>query len=400
MSYLATRLSLIQPSPTLTMTAKAAQMKSQGIDVIALSAGEPDFDTPDFVKQAAKAALDRGMTKYTPVEGTADLKKAIQAKFKRDNGLEYELDQIMAGTGGKQVIFNALMATLNPGDDVLIPAPYWVSYPDMVTLFGGIPKSIPCPESTGFKLTAELLDAAITINTKWLILNSPSNPTGELYSVEELKALGEVLARHPHVMILSDDIYEYLVYDPQKFATLATVCPDLQGRILIVNGVSKSYSMTGWRLGYGAGPKPLIKAMTILQSQSTSNPCSITQAAAVAAINGDRSFLTEWGASFETRRNLTASLIQEIPELACRIPNGAFYLYINCAGVLGKKTPSGQVIETDNQFAQYLLSDARVAVVSGDAFGLSPYFRISYATAESNLIDACGRIREAVGRLR
>ncbi|MBW8310292.1 MAG: pyridoxal phosphate-dependent aminotransferase [Candidatus Paracaedibacteraceae bacterium] len=400
MSYLATRLSLIQPSPTLAITAKAAQMKAEGIDVIALSAGEPDFDTPEFIKEAAKAALDRGMTKYTPVEGVAYLKKAIQSKLQKDNGLEYGLDQIMASTGGKQVIFNALMATLNSGDEVIIPAPYWVSYPDMVNLFGGIPKIIRCPESAGFKLTPELLESSITINTKWVILNSPSNPTGELYSAEDLKVLGAILARHAHVMILCDDIYEYLVYDNQKFATLATVCPDLKDRCLIVNGVSKSYSMTGWRLGYGAGPKPLIKAMTMLQSQSTSNPSSITQAAAIAAINGDRAFLVDWCKSFAKRRDLTANLINEIPGLSCRIPNGAFYLYINCEGVIGKTTPSGHVIETDNQFAQYLLSEVYVAVVSGDAFGLSPYFRISYATSDKILIEACNRIRIAVEKLK
>jgi aspartate aminotransferase len=399
MSYLATRLSLIQPSPTLAMTAKAAQMKAEGIDVIALSAGEPDFDTPDFIKEAAKTALDRGMTKYTPVDGLADLKKAIQSKLHKDNGLEYGLDQIMASTGGKQVIFNGLMATLNAGDEVIIPAPYWVSYPDMVNLFGGIPKIIRCPESAGFKLTPDLLEKAITLNTKWIILNSPSNPTGELYSAEELKALGAVLSRHPHVMILCDDIYEYLVYDNQEFFTLASLCPDLKDRCLIVNGVSKSYSMTGWRLGYGAGPKPLIKAMTMLQSQSTSNPSSVTQAAAIAAINGDRTFLVNWCQSFADRRNLTAKLINDISGLSCRIPNGAFYLYINCDGLIGKTAPTGQVIETDNQFAQYLLSEVHVAVVSGDAFGLSPYFRISYATSEKILIEACKRIRTAVEKL-
>lgn len=399
MSYLATRLSLIQPSPTLAMTAVAAQMKAEGIDVIALSAGEPDFDTPDFIKQAAKAAIDKGLTKYTPVDGLADLKKAIQYKFQNDNQLDYGLDQIIASTGGKQVIFNALMATLNAGDEVIIPAPYWVSYPDMVNLFGGIPKIVHCPEASGFKLTADLLEAAITINTKWVILNSPSNPTGEVYSADELKALGEVLAGHPHVMVLSDDIYEYLVYDNQEFVTLATVCPDLQDRCLIVNGVSKSYSMTGWRLGYGAGPKPLIKAMTMLQSQSTSNPCSITQAAAAAAISGDRDFLLDWRQSFAGRRDLTAQLVNNIPGLSCRIPSGAFYLYVNCAGIIGKRTPAGEVIESDSHFAQYLLSEAHVAVVSGDAFGLSPYFRISYAIAQETLSEACKRIHDAVSKL-
>ena len=399
MSYLATRLSLIQPSPTLAITAKASQMKSQGIDVIALSAGEPDFDTPDFIKDAAKGALDHGMTKYTPVDGLPVLKKAIQAKLKKDNGLDYDLDQIMAGTGGKQVIFNALMATLNSGDEVIIPAPYWVSYPDMVNLFGGVPKIVTCLESSGFKLTPDLLEDAITNNTKWLILNSPSNPTGEVYSAEELAALGRVLLKYPHVMILSDDIYEYLVYDGMTFATLATAAPDIKDRCLVVNGVSKSYSMTGWRLGYGAGPKPLIKAMTMLQSQSTSNPCSITQVAAAAAIDGNRDFLSKWCESFVSRRDLTAKLISQIPGLSCRIPHGAFYLYINCDGVIGKTTPDGQRIENDNQFAQYLLTTAHVAVVSGDAFGLSPYFRVSYATSEAILTQACARIKDAIEKL-
>jgi aspartate aminotransferase len=381
------------------MTAKAAQMRAEGIDVIALSAGEPDFDTPDFVKDAAKLALDEGMTKYTPVDGLPILKKAIQAKLAKDNNLSYDLDQIMAGTGGKQVIFNALMATLNSGDEVIIPAPYWVSYPDIVNLFGGVPKIVKCLEESGFKLTPDLLEEAISNNTKWLILNSPSNPTGELYSEEELAALGRVLIKYPHVMILSDDIYEYLVYDNKNFVTLATVMPELKDRCLIVNGVSKSYSMTGWRLGYGAGPKPLIKAMTMLQSQSTSNPCSITQMAAATAIEGNREFLAEWCQSFAKRRDLTAQLISEIPGLSCRIPNGAFYLYINCEGVIGKMTPDGIKIEDDNQFAQYLLSEAHVAVVSGDAFGLSPYFRVSYATSESILMEACRRIRSAIEQL-
>lgn len=400
MSYLSLRLALIQPSPTLAMTAKATQMKLQGIDVIALSAGEPDFDTPEFIKDAAKAAMDQGLTKYTPVDGTAALKKAIQQKLSTDNDLEYDLDQIMASTGGKQVIFNALMATINTGDEVIIPAPYWVSYPDMVNLFGGIPKLVPCPETVGFKLTPDLLESAITTTTKWLILNSPSNPTGELYSKDELAALGDVLRRHPHVMILCDDIYEYLVYDDRKFFSLASVCPDLKDLCLVVNGVSKSYSMTGWRLGYGAGAKPLIKAMTMLQSQSTSNPCSITQAAAVAAINGDRSFLNSWRRSFVTRRDLMARLMNEIPGLSCRIPNGAFYLYVNCEPLLGKIAPDGQKIENDNQFAQYLLTQASVAVVSGDAFGLSPYFRVSYATSDAILIEAAKRIKDAVEKLR
>lgn len=396
MSLLANRLALIHPSPTLAMMAKATELKAQGIDVIALSAGEPDFDTPISIQNAAIDAMHKGMTKYTPVDGIVALKKAIQEKFKKDNNISFDLSEIMASTGGKQVIFNALMASINPGDEVIIPAPYWVSYPDIVNLFGGIPKSIPCLEKNNFKMTPDQLDSAITKNTKWLILNSPSNPTGEVYTREELEALGSILKKHPHVYILSDDIYEYLVYDDIPFYTLLSVCPDLKDRVLIVNGVSKAYSMTGWRLGYGAGPKPLIKAMTMLQSQSTSNPSSITQAAAVEAIHGPQDFLDGWRKSFVKRRDLVWSAINNIPGLSCQKPNGAFYLYINCESLLGKKTPKGDVLATDNQLVTYLLEEGNVALVSGDAFGLSPYFRISYATSESVLEDACQRIKKAV----
>lgn len=396
MSLLSTRLSLIQPSPTLAMSAKASALKEQGINVISLSVGEPDFDTPEFVQEAAIQAIQSGMTKYTPVEGTTALKKAIQAKFQKDNQLDYDLSQIMAGTGGKQNIFNALMATLNQGDEVVIPAPYWVSYPDIVNLFGGKSVTVACTEDNNFKLTPEQLEAAITEKTKWLILNSPSNPTGEVYGQEELEALGAVLRHHPQVYIMSDDIYEHLVYDGIEFKTLATVCPDLKDRILIINGVSKSYSMTGWRLGYSAGPAPLIKAMTMLQSQSTSNPSSISQAAAAASLAGDQSFLREWRTSFMARRDLVWTLINAIPGLSCRKPGGAFYLYVNCQTMIGKTMPTGKTIQNDNDFALYLLEQARVAVVSGDAFGLSPYFRISYATSEDVLREACQRIKEAV----
>lgn len=326
---LAKRLQQIQPSPTLTATAKAAQLRSSGYDVISLGAGEPDFDTPVHIRQAAKLALDQGLTKYTPVDGMPALKKAVQGKFLRDNQLNYELNQITTGNGGKQILFNALMATLNSGDEVIIPAPYWVSYPDMVLLFEGSPVVVACQEQSGFKLTPDQLESAITPRTKWLILNSPSNPTGEVYSKEELEALAVVLRRHPHVLVMIDDIYEYLVYDAQKFYNLAMIAPDLKERTLIVNGVSKSYSMTGWRLGYGAGPKELIQAMTMIQSQSTSNACSISQAAAIAGIEGDQSFLNDWRQQYQARRDKCVAAFNVIPGLSCRTPGGAFYLYIN-----------------------------------------------------------------------
>jgi len=396
MSLLANRLALIHPSPTLAMMTKAAELKAKGIDVISLSAGEPDFDTPTTIQNAAIDAMHKGMTKYTPVDGILALKKAIQNKFKKDNHISFELNEIMASTGGKQVIFNALMASINPGDEVIIPAPYWVSYPDIVNLFGGIPKFIPCLEKNNFKMTPEQLESTITKNTKWLILNSPSNPTGEVYTREELEALGAVLKKHPHVYIMCDDIYEYLVYDGVPFYTLLTICPELKNQVLIVNGVSKAYSMTGWRLGYGAGPQALIKAMVMLQSQSTSNPSSITQAAAVEAISGPQDFLEEWRTSFVKRRDLVWFAINNIPGLSCRKPNGAFYLYINCEKLIGKTTPKGNVLTTDNQLITYLLEEGNVALVSGDAFGLSPYFRISYATSESVLEEACRRIKKAV----
>jgi len=400
MPLLASRLSRIQPSPTLALNARAAALKAQGIDVINLAAGEPDFETPSWVQQAAVQSMEQGMTKYTAVDGTPALKKAIQQKFIRDNKLEYDLDQIVVSTGGKQVLFNALMATINDDDEVIIPAPYWVSYPDMVNLFGGVSIPITCKEENGFKLTPDELRAAITPRTKWLILNSPSNPTGAMYTSAELKALAEVLIENHRVYILSDDIYEHLVYDNHAFTSIVQLEPRLKLRTLIVNGVSKSYSMTGWRIGYGAGPKELIKAMTMVQSQSTSNACSIAQGAAVMALNGPQGFLTEWRQSFVERRNKTAEALNKIDGLSCRTPEGAFYLYVNCKGVLGKTTPGGQVLETDNQFCEYLLESARVTAVSGDAFGLSPYFRISYATSMENLMEACKRIKEAVSHLK
>jgi len=397
---LAQRLSFIKPSPTLAMSAKAAQMKAQGIDVINLSAGEPDFDTPNFIKQAATKAMADGMTKYTAVDGLPALKKAIQKKFLNDNQLKYELDELVVSTGGKQVLFNALMATINEGDEVIIPAPYWVSYPDITALFGGVPVSVRCLQENAFKLTPAQLDQAITPRTKWLVLNSPSNPTGEVYSKEELIALGKVLLKHPHVWVLCDDIYEYLVYDGLSFHTLASVMPDLKDRILIVNGVSKSYSMTGWRIGYGAGPRLLIKAMGMLQSQSTSNACTIAQCATIEALSSDLSFLNDWKKQFETRRNFIHAEINKIPGLSARKSGGAFYLYIDCAGIIGKTTLAGSILTCDNDVAEYLLDHARVAVVSGKAFGLTPYFRISYATSLEILTTAAERIGAAIAALK
>lgn len=400
MTSLAQRINWIKPSPTLAMTAKAIALKEQGKDVISLSAGEPDYDTPQWIKDAALQAMNNGQTKYTPVGGTALLKQAIIKKLSRDNGFTYESDQIIVSTGGKQVIFNAFMASINAGDEVIIPAPYWVSYPDIVSLFEGIPVFVNCPIENEFKLQPSQLAASITPKTKWLILNSPSNPTGCVYTKDELSALAEVLRTHPHVNILTDDIYEYLLYDGSEFSNISNVAPDLYHRTLVVNGVSKAYSMTGWRIGYGAGPKHLIQAMIDLQSQITSNPCSISQAAAVAAINGSHDFLDEWRISFAKRRDYVLKALSTIPELQLIKPHGAFYLYIGCHGVIGKVTRCGKTIQNDNDFCTYLLEDHNLATVSGDAFGLSPYFRISYSTSLENLAKACDRIKLAVMELK
>lgn len=399
MISLAHRMNWIKPSPTLAMAAKAIALKAQGKDVISLSIGEPNYDTPEWIKAAAVQAMADGQTKYTPVGGTFDLKQTITQKLKRDNGLIYEVDQIVVGTGGKQVIFNGLMATINPGDEVIIPAPYWVSYPDIVSLFEGTPVFINCPIEKEFKLLPSQLAASITLQTKWIILNSPSNPTGCVYSKDELSALAEVLRNFPHVNILTDDIYEYLLYDGDSFSNILNVAPDLYDRTLVVNGVSKAYSMTGWRIGYAAGPKHLIQAMTDLQSQSTSNPSSISQAAAAAAIRGPNDFLKEWRTNFAMRRDYVLSAFANIPELQLIKPMGAFYLYIGCKGVVGKTTTQGKTIQTDNDFCTYLLEDYGVAAVSGDGFGLSPYFRISYATSTKNLENACERIKSAIKAL-
>ncbi|MEI6557493.1 MAG: pyridoxal phosphate-dependent aminotransferase [Rhodospirillaceae bacterium] len=400
MSILASRLGRIKPSPTIAVTQKARDLKAAGREVFSLGAGEPDFDTPDTIKEAAIAAIRAGDTKYTPVDGTPALKKAIAAKFKRENGLDYSLDQINVGVGGKQVLYNALVATLNPGDEVIIPAPYWVSYPDMVELAEGTPVPVEGPAAAGFKLQPADLERAITARTKWLILNSPSNPSGAAYTRAELKGLTDVLMRHPHVWVMTDDIYEHLVYDGFEFTTPAQVEPGLFNRTLTVNGVSKAYAMTGWRIGYAGGPKDLIKAMAMVQSQSTSNPTSISQAAAVEALNGPQGFIKERGAVFRQRRDLVVDLLNQAPGIQCHKPEGAFYVYPSCAGAIGKTTPEGKVIRTDDDFVTYILEAEGVAAVQGSAFGLSPFFRISYATSTEVLTEACKRIKRACEALR
>jgi aspartate aminotransferase len=400
MAFLADRLDRIKPSPTIAVTMKARQLKEAGRDVIGLGAGEPDFDTPENIKEAAIKAIRAGDTKYTNVDGTDALKKAIIAKFKRENGLDYKLDQITVGTGGKQVLFNALVATLNAGDEVIIPAPYWVSYPDIVLLADGKPVIVDCGENQKFKLTAEALEAAITPKTKWLILNSPSNPTGAAYSAQDLKALADVLLQHPAIHVLTDDMYEHLLYDGFEFATIAQVEPKLYDRTLTMNGVSKAYCMTGWRIGYAAGPAPLIKAIAKMQSQSTSNPSSISQAAAVEALNGPQDFIEKNNAVFKARRDMVVGMLNQAPGLHCHTPEGAFYVYPSCAGTIGKTTPQGKEIKSDDDFVTYLLEAEGVAAVQGSAFGLSPYFRISYATSTEALEEACTRIIRACNALK
>ena len=399
MTMISKALGRIQPSATLAMTAKVTELKAQGIDVIGLSAGEPDFDTPDFVKEAAIQAIRDGDTNYTVVDGTAALKQAIVDKFARDNGLTYTTKQITANSGGKHTLFNALVATVEEGDEVIIPAPYWVSYPDIVNFAGGTPVFIAAGADQGYKITPEQLEAAITPKTKWLILNSPSNPSGAAYSADELKALGAVISPHEQVMVMTDDMYEHIWYADFPFATIAQVCPDLYDRTLTVNGVSKAYAMTGWRIGYAGGPEWMIKAMAKLQSQSTSNPSSISQAAAVAALNGPQDFLIERNAAFEKRRDLVVSMINDTPGLQCPTPEGAFYVYPDASELMGKTTPKGVVINTDEDLIAYFLEEAQVAAVHGGAFGLSPAFRISYATSEEILIEACTRIQRACATL-
>ncbi len=392
MPFLSDTLSRVKPSPTIAVTTKAAELKAAGRDIIGLGAGEPDFDTPDNIKDAAKAAIDAGKTKYTAVDGIPELKAAICAKFARENGLTYAPAQVTVGTGGKQVLYNAFMATLNPGDEVIIPAPYWVSYPDMVLLGGGTPVFIEGPTQTGYKITADQLEAAITPRTKWFLFNSPSNPTGAGYSWDELRALTDVLVRHPHVWVMTDDMYEHLVFDDFKFCTPAQVEPALYDRTLTVNGVSKAYAMTGWRIGYAAGPVPLIKAMAIVQSQSTSNPSSISQWAAVEALNGSQDFLAPNRALFQRRRNLVVGMLNTAPGVVCPNPQGAFYVYPSIAGCIGKTSAAGTLIADDEAFATTLLEETGVAVVFGAAFGLSPNFRVSYATSDAALTEACNRI--------
>ncbi len=400
MGFLSDSLSRIKPSATIAATQKARDLKAAGVDVIGLGAGEPDFDTPDNIKEAAIAAIRRGETKYTAVDGIPELKAAIAAKFKRENGLDYKPAQCFVAPGGKPIIYNAMMATLNPGDEVVIPAPYWVSYPDIVLLAGGTPVFAEAGMATGFKLQPEALEKAITPKTKWLIFNSPSNPTGAAYTWDELKKLTDVLVRHPHVWVLSDDMYEHLTYDGFKFATPAQVEPKLYDRTLTMNGVSKAYSMTGWRIGYCAGPIELIKAMTTIQSQSTSNPTSISQWAAVEALNGPQDFIAERAQSFKERRDLVVSMLNQAKGIKCPTPEGAFYVYPSCEGCLGKTTPKGKLISNDQDFVEALLEEEGVAVVHGEAFGLAPFFRISYATSTENLVKACERIQRFCGNLR
>ncbi|WP_294233142.1 pyridoxal phosphate-dependent aminotransferase [uncultured Sphingomonas sp.] len=393
-------LGRISPSPTLAITSRVMELKRAGVDVIGLGAGEPDFDTPDFVKEAAIQAIRDGKTKYTNVDGTPELKAAIAEKFARDNGLTYKADQISVNVGGKHTLFNAMVATIDAGDEVVIPAPYWVSYPDVVQFAGGVPVIVKAGPEQGYKLTPEALDAAITPKTKWVILNSPSNPTGAGYTADELKALGEVILRHPQVWVFADDMYEHIVYDGFRFATIAQVCPELYERTLTVNGCSKAYAMTGWRIGYAGGAPWLIKAIAKLQSQSTSNPCSIAQAAATAALTGDQGFLAERNLAFQGRRDMVVSMLNDIEGMTCPTPEGAFYVYPSFAPLIGKTTPSGRLIDSDEAFVGYLLDDAKVAAVQGAAFGLSPAMRISYATSDALLKEACTRIQTACAALK
>ncbi len=398
--FLAESLGRIQPSPTIAVTQKARDLKAAGRDVIGLGAGEPDFDTPDNIKEAAIAAIRRGETKYTAVEGIPELRKAIVGKFKRENGLDYKVEQTFVAPGGKMIIYNALLATLNPGDEVIVPAPYWVSYPDIVLLGGGKPVIVDMPIENGFRLSPEALDKAITPKTKWIIFNQPSNPTGACYTRDQLKALTDVLMKHPQVWILTDDMYEHLVYGGFKFSTIAQVEPRLYERTLTMNGVSKAYAMTGWRIGYCAGAEPLIKAMAKLQSQSASSASSVSQWASVEALNGKQDFIPGFQKLFEERRDLVVSMLNQAHGIECPKPEGAFYVYPSVKKLIGKTAPSGKTIATDEDFAAELLEAEGVAVVHGAAFGLSPFFRISYATSNKVLEDACHRIQRFCGNLR
>ena len=396
MTFISDSLNRIKPSATMVITAKATQLKREGKKVIGLSSGEPDFDTPQHVKQAAIEAINNGYTKYTNIEGIPELRQSIVEKFKKDNDLNYDISNVIVGTGGKQILFNALMSSLNKDDEVIIPAPYWVSYPDMTLLAGGKPIFVDCSSETNFKLTGEALDKVITKNSKWLILNSPSNPTGSCYSISELEEIANVVRKHENLYVMTDDIYEYIVYDNFKFYTLAQVAPDLKDRILTVNGVSKSYCMTGWRIGYAAGPSLLIKAMIKIQGQSTSNPSSISQYAALAGISGSKEFLDPCLKAFDERRHFVVDKLNSINGISCILPEGAFYAYPNVSGLIGKKTQNGKILNNDAEIVEWLLESAEVAAVPGVAFGLEPYFRVSYATSLEVLKEAMNRIEKAV----
>ena len=398
-TLIAERMSLIKPSPTMAVTKMAAEMKAAGKDIIGLGAGEPDFDTPDHIKNAAIEAIKNGETKYTAVDGTPALKKAIAKKFYKDNSIEYNIDEIIVSVGGKQVLYNALMSSINPGDEVIIPSPFWVSYPDMVSLAGGVPIIVEGKEKNNFKIQPEDIRDKISTKTKWIIINSPSNPTGSSYSKEELRDIGNLLLEYENIFVMSDDIYEKIIYDDFKFFSLAEVVPELKDRILTVNGVSKAYAMTGWRIGYAGGPKHLITAMSKLQSQSTSNPSSISQAAALAALEGPEEFLLERNERFKTRRNMVVKMLNECNGLSCIKPSGAFYVYPSCSGIIGKSSKEGKLIENSIDFSAYLLESVGVAVVPGSAFGADPFFRISYATSDSILEEACNRIKKACEQL-
>ena len=400
MTFIADRLKKIKPSMTVGINIKANALRAEGKDVLVLAAGEPDFDTPLNIRKAASKAMDDGQTRYVPGKGTPALQKAIQSKFLKDNNLHYDLDEIIVGVGGKHIIYNAMMATINPNDEVIIPAPFWVSYPDIVLLAEGKPIIVQCPESQNFKITADQLEKNITDKTKWLMLNSPSNPTGSLYSREELNELAEVLLKYPKVLIMSDDIYEKVIYDNLEFSTIASVEPKLKDRCLTLNGVSKAYCMTGWRLGYCGASKEIIAAMNKIQSQSTTSTSSISMAAAVEALNGPQDFITNHNEAFVRRRNLVVNLLNSIDGLSCLTPQGAFYVYPSCEGVLGKETPEMKKISNDEDFMTYLLESEGIAGVHGAAFGLSPYFRLSYATSDEILKDACARIKRACEKLR
>ena len=400
MTFIADRLKRIKPSMTVGINVKANALRAEGKDVLVLAAGEPDFDTPHNIRKAASDAMDAGKTRYVPGKGTPELQKAIQSKFLKDNNLNYDLDEIIVGVGGKHIIYNAMMATINPNDEVIIPAPFWVSYPDIVLLAEGKPVIVQCPENQNFKLTADQLEKSITNRTKWLMLNSPSNPTGSLYSKQELKELAEVLLKYPQVLIMSDDIYEKVIYDNLEFTTIASVEPKLKDRCLTLNGVSKAYCMTGWRLGYCGASKEIIAAMNKIQSQSTTSTSSISMAAAVEALNGPQEFIKDHNEAFVRRRDLVVNLLNNIDGLSCLTPEGAFYVYPSCKGVIGKETPEGMKISNDEDFMTYLLESEGIAGVHGAAFGLSPYFRLSYATSDEILKDACRRIKRACEKLK